>query len=188
MALSSTRLEYRVTLSNVDRAVDLQQQPVIIARHPSETSDHVTLRVLAWCLLHEERLEFGPGLSDPEVADLWTRDLTGQLTTWIECGTADADKLRKVLLHNSDIAVHAVLSDPRRRDELLAGIAEWKKPLRGRGTLTIHMIDRELLAALAASEERRRAWTVTIVGGHAYVDADGRAVDGAIDTIQPLSS
>ncbi len=180
MALSSTRLEFKLTLSDTDRAVNVQQS-LIVARHPSESSEHVTLRVLAWCLLHEERLELGPGLSDPDVADLWTRDLTGQLTTWVECGTADADKLRKVLLHHADIAAHAVLCDPRRRDELLGGVAEWKKPPRGRASLALRMVDRELVSALAAREERRQSWSVTLVGGHAYVDADGAALDGAIE-------
>lgn len=179
MALPATRLEYRLTLSNVDRSVDLERN-LIVARHPSETQEHVTLRVLAWCLLHEERLELGPGLSDPDVADLWTRDLTGQLTTWVECGTADPDKVRKVMLHNGNVAVHAVLAEVRRRDELLAGVATWKKAPRG--TLTVWMIDPALVEALAAREERRHTWTVTIVGGHVYIEADGANVDGAVET------
>ena len=31
-----------------------RRDPVYVARHPSETQDHVVLRVLAWCLLHED--------------------------------------------------------------------------------------------------------------------------------------
>jgi uncharacterized protein YaeQ len=186
MALTSTRLEYRITLSHVDRGVDLREN-LVVAQHPSETAEHVTLRVLAWCLLHEERLEMAAGLADGEVGDLETRDLTGQLTTWVECGTADADKLRKVLLHHSGIAAHAVLCDPRRRAELEAGLAEWKKPPRG-ATLTVWMVDRALVTALAAREERRRTWTVTLVGGHAYIEADGVVVDGAIDSSSPLDA
>lgn len=179
MALQATRLEYRITLSNVDRGVDVKES-LIVARHPSETQEHVTLRVLAWCLLHEERLEFGPGLSDPDVADLWTRDLTGQLTTWVECGTADADKVRKVMLHNAGIAVHAVLADARRHAALMDETSRWKKPPRG--TLTVWMVDRALVDALAEREERRHTWTVTIVGGHVYVEADGRQLDGEVTT------
>ena len=186
MALSSTRLEYRISLSHVDRGVDLREN-LIVAQHPSESAEHVTLRVLAWCLLHEERLEMAAGLADAEVADLWTRDLTGQLTTWVECGTADADKLRKVLLHHSGIAAHAVLCDPRRLDELAAGITEWKKPPRD-ADLTVWTIDRALVTALAAREARRHTWTVTLVGGHAYIEADGVSVDGAIESARPLDA
>lgn len=178
MALQATRLEYRITLSNVDRGVDVKES-VLVARHPSETQEHVTLRVLAWCLLWEERLEFGPGLSDPEVADLWTRDLTGTLVTWVECGTADPEKVRKVMLHNSGVAVHAVLAESRKRDELVEGVASWKKPPRG--SLTLWLVDPALVEALAEREERRQSWTVTVVGGHLYVEADGRTLEGAVE-------
>ena len=185
MALSATRLEYRLTLSNPDRGVDVQET-LVVARHPSESAEHVTLRVLAWCLLHEERLEFGPGLGEPDAADLWTRDLTGQITTWVEVGTADPEKVRKVLLHQHGATVHAVLSEPRRHDELLEGIAGWKK--RPRGELVVLMVPEDLVAALAAREERRHSWTVTLVGGHAYVEADGVSLDAAIDETRPLAS
>ena len=189
MALPSARYEFRITLSDPDRGVDVQR-PVIVARHPSETAEHLMLRVLAFCLLYEERLEFGASLSDPEAADLWARDLTGQITTWVECGAADPDKVRKVLLHHGDAAVHAVLSDPRRRDELLAGIAGWKKPPRGRGGpgLWLWIVVRDLLAALASREARRQTWSVTLVGGHAYVEADGQMLDGAIESSRPLEA
>ncbi len=187
MALPTTRIEIRMTLSHVDRGLDVAR-PVIVGQHPSETREHVVLRLLAWCLLYDERLDFGPGLSDPEAADLLAHDLTGQtLTQWIECGTANADKLKKILQHNAEVAVHAVFVDARRRDELLAGIAAWKSKPRGRAALTVWTIDHALVAALAAREERRQAWTVTIVEGHIYVDADGDAIDGEVISTTPLA-
>ena len=67
---------------------------VVAALHPSETAEHLALRILSWCLLYQEGLAFGPGLGDPEAADLWAHDLTGRLSTWIECGAVDAEKLR----------------------------------------------------------------------------------------------
>jgi uncharacterized protein YaeQ len=187
MALPSTRYEFRLTLSNVDRGVDAQKT-AIVARHPSETAEHLMLRVLACCLLFDERLEFGPGLSDPEVADLWTHDLTGQITTWVECGAADPDKVRRVFLHHGQAQVHAVFAEPRRRDELLTGVAGWKKTPRGRAVLGVWTVDPGLLAALAAREDRRQTWAVTLVGGHAYIDIDGEVVDGPIVGEFPLDS
>jgi uncharacterized protein YaeQ len=185
MALPATRLEYRLALSDAERGIDLRTT-MIVAQHPSETREHVTLRVLAFCLLHEERLEPGPGLCDPDVADLWTRDLTGRLTTWVECGAADAEKLRRVMQQNAGLTVHAVFSDRRRRDELLAGVREWRRPPRA-AELVVWLIDPALVSALAAAGTRRQEWTVTLVGGHAYVEADGVALDGAITTARPLA-
>jgi uncharacterized protein YaeQ len=177
MALQATRYEYRITLSHVDRGRDVQET-VLAARHPSETADHLTLRVLAWCLLNEDRLAFGPGLSDGEMADLWTHDLTGRLTTWVECGSATAEKVRKVALHNAGIATHVVLDDERRAAELAAELRDDAR-LRRRGhALTVWTIDPALVQALAARDDRRQKWTVTIVDGHLYVEADGDSHDG----------
>ena len=127
MALQPTRFEYRLMLSNVDRRVE-RDGPVIMARHPSETQVHLVLRLLAWCMFNEEALTFGPGLSTPEAADLWAHDATGRLAVWIECGTATVERLRKVQQHNSNVAVHVLMDDPRRATELLAELSGTKLP------------------------------------------------------------
>src|SRR5439155_999251 len=83
-----------------------------------ETLEHVVLRVLAWCLFYQEGITFGPGLSSSDTADLWVHDLTGRLTTWIECGTARFEHLRRAIHANAGAKVHALFSNPRRRTEI----------------------------------------------------------------------
>src|SRR5258708_19128464 len=122
MALAPVRMEYRIQLAHVTRGRDVTET-VVVGRHPSETAEHLTLGVLGWCLLNEERIEFGPGLSTPDAADLWTHDLTGRLVTWIECGAAQGEKLRRTLQQNAGAQAHVVLSEARRQDELLAEVA-----------------------------------------------------------------
>jgi uncharacterized protein YaeQ len=178
VALTATRLEFRVALANVPRGID-REDNVLVAQHPSETREHVVLRMLAWCLLHEERLAFGPGISSPEAADLWTHDLTGRVTTWVECGTARGDDVKRAMQHHTGAAVHAVLASTRKRDELLAEIAGWKKLPRG-ATLTVWTIDAALVAALAKSEARREKWRVTVLDEHLYVETDTATVDGPV--------
>ena len=178
MALQPTRLEFRLTLSHVDRGIDATET-LYVARHPSETQEHVVLRVLAWCLLHEEGLAFGPGLSTPDAADLWTHDATGRLTTWIECGAATAERLRNSLQHHSGAKTHVVLDDARATAALRAELAEARWP-RSCPPPTLWTIDAALVSALAASEDRRARWAVTIVGDHFYIDIDGRTLNGAV--------
>jgi uncharacterized protein YaeQ len=178
MALQPTRYEYRLTLSNTDRGVD-RAESVYIARHPSETMVHATLRVLAWCLLSEEGLAFGPGLSSPDAADLWTHDATGRLTTWVECGNATAERLRKVQQHNSHVKVHVVIDDVRAGEALKSALAETKLP-RAATPPELWVIDHAFVHALAERDERRQKWSVTIVGEHFYIDADGTTFDGGI--------
>ena len=178
MALQPTRLEYRLTLSNVDRGRELTET-VIVARHPSETQAHVTLRMLAFCLLHEDGLAFGPGLSTPDSADLWTHDLTGRLRTFIECGYVPGERLRNVQKHNPDVAVHLLTDEPHRAKQLLDELHQLKLP-RASSPVSVWTVDAGLVRALAEREERRQKWSVTVVGDHFYVDADGRLQDGAV--------
>lgn len=176
MALPSTRIDFRIALSNVDLGVEASES-LIVARHPSETAEHLVLRVLAWCLLYEPGLELGPGLSAPDTAALWKHDLTGRLVTWIECGTASAEKIRKAVQHNPGAKVHAVFGNERRRNELTDELYAWKRAEE----VAVWTFDPSLVVALAQSEERRRRWAVTVVGDHFYLDADGATVDGAVD-------
>jgi len=178
MALPSTRMDFRVELSHVDRGRQASER-VIVARHPSESMDHVILRVLAYCLFHEEGLSFGPGLSEAEGADLWTRDPGGRLTTWIECGAAPFDKLKKVVQHNPGAAVHAFFSDARRRDELIeAARAPGARAGKVVDAITVWAVDPRLVADLAEKEARSSKWVVTIVGDHVYVEVDGATLEG----------
>jgi uncharacterized protein YaeQ len=175
MALPSTRMEFRIALSHVDRGVETNET-VIAARHPSETLDHLVLRVLAWCLLYENGIAFGPGLSTPDAADLWTHDLTGRLVTWIECGAAAGEKIKKIAQHHAGAQVHVVFDQPRRRAELEAELEGWKRA----SEIHLWSIDPALVAALAKREDRRRKWSVTVVGDHLYIDDEGTPLDGAV--------
>ena len=183
MALQPTRYEYRLTLAHVDRGREATET-LIAARHPSETQRHLTLRVLAWCLLHEDGLAFGPGLSTPDAADLWTHDLTGRLTAWIECGAIAGERLRKSLLHHAGARSHVVVDDAEDARVLLAELEAMRWP-RGTPPPIVWTIDQALVTELAAHDDRRQRWSVTVVGDHLYLDLDGRALDGALTQQSP---
>jgi uncharacterized protein YaeQ len=186
MALPSTRMEFRLALADSERGVELEHA-LVLARHPSETAEHVVLRVLAWCLWHTDGLELGPGLCDGDAADVLARDLTGRITLWVECGSTSWDKLRKVIrqkLSGAGARAVALFSDRRKLDALVAEIESEPKPPKERASLELALVDPELVRALA-SDERRHAWTVTVVPGHVYVDADGEMVDGFVERSRP---
>ena len=181
MALTPTRVEVRLTLAQLDAGQHLEET-VVLARHPSETAEHLVLRMLAWCLLRRDGLAFGAGLSDGDAADLCIEAPGGGYALWVECGAADLDKLRKVASQNQRAEVCVVFAGPRRRAELLSQLAAHEKSRKGLDRVRLHTVDAALVAALARHEARRQKWTVTIVEGHAYVEVDGEPVDGAVET------
>ena len=187
MLPASVALQFRITLSHVDRGID-RVQSIIVERHRLETREHLILRVIAWCLFHDDQLRFGPGVLASRAADLWAHDAAERPTIWVECGEADADGLRKMVQHSRGVAVQVLFSEVERRDQFLAQIAELKRHPPEMESMGIWLVDPALVAALAESEQRRQHWSVTIVGDHLYVSADGLTIDCALERTTPPRS
>jgi uncharacterized protein YaeQ len=66
-----------------------------LARHPSETEERLMVRLLAFALYADDRLEFGRGLSDEDEPALWRRAYTDEVEQWIELGQPDEARIRK---------------------------------------------------------------------------------------------
>jgi len=181
-----TRWEYRVALSDVDRGVTLDRR-VVLSQHPSETTEHLVLRALAFCLFVDEssELEFGPGVCVGDAPDIQGRDLTGGLGLWVGCGDVAPELARKVVQHNRDAAVEIVFDDPDKRATFEGKVGHWPKRPRGWPNLRVWLLPRTVVEGLAAIEEVRQRWSVTIVGEHLYVDAAGFSFDGEIETRRP---
>src|ERR1044072_7195584 len=60
MALKSTIYKAELQIANMDRQY-YADHSLTIARHPSETDERMMVRVAAFALFAQERLEFGPG-------------------------------------------------------------------------------------------------------------------------------
>jgi uncharacterized protein YaeQ len=179
MAQPAERREVRLALSHVDRGVQLEKA-LVLSRHPSESLERVTLRVLAYCLLADEALAPAPGgVSEGDAPDLLARDPTGELLVWVRCGGADPELVRKVINHNGKAAVHVVFSRPERHEAFLTEVNH-RGPARGWDRVTVWLVDRALVQALAAREETRQRWTVTVVGDHLYVDSGDGSFDGDV--------
>jgi uncharacterized protein YaeQ len=94
MALKSTIYKAELQIADMDRHY-YGDHSLTIARHPSETDERMMVRVAAFGMFADERLEFCKGLSDTDEPDLWQKDLTGQIETWIEAGQPDERRIAK---------------------------------------------------------------------------------------------
>jgi uncharacterized protein YaeQ len=175
MALVATPYLFDLELNHPDRGLSLSLA-VRTARHPSESLDRLWLRLLAYAWLYEERLAFGPGLSDPDAPDLAATDLTGQTTLWVRVGRPDPVKLQREADRCGRARVAALFDAPQRLEAFAAAAREAGCTRLGRAELAA--VDAQLLAALASRDERRVKLGLTFVGDHLYVDVAGEALDG----------
>ena len=106
MALKSTICKADLSVADIDRGV-YRDHALTIARHPSETDERMMVRLLAFALNADERLEFGRGLSAEDEPDLCLRDLTGSIERWIDVGLPDEREVRKACGRARDVVVYA---------------------------------------------------------------------------------
>jgi len=94
MALNSTIYKVELQVSDMDRHY-YATHALTLARHPSETEERLMVRLLAFALYADDRLEFGKGISDEDEPALWRKAYTDEIELWIELGQPDETRIRK---------------------------------------------------------------------------------------------
>lgn len=94
MALKATVHRVDLQISDLDRHY-YASHSLTLAQHPSETDARLMVRLLAFAMYAQERLEFGRGLSADDEPDLWLKSLTGEIEHWIELGQPEEAALRR---------------------------------------------------------------------------------------------
>jgi len=155
MAATATIYRFTVELSDVDRGV-YESLSFRVACHPSEGSERLVCRVLAYLLHYSERLEFGRGISDAEEAAIWEHDLTGQLLHWIDVGTPTPDRVHlagkkskkvTVVCHKGEAALSRELS---------------RKKVYRAEEVDVILLDPQFVGSIAQTLPRNVDWTVVL--------------------------
>lgn len=104
MSPKSTVVKVELQVSDMDRHYYAQHN-LTLAQHPSETDVRLMVRMIAFALYADERLEFGRGLSDDSEPDLWQRDYVGDIQRWIDLGHPDESRIRKACARAEQVVV-----------------------------------------------------------------------------------
>lgn len=94
MAPKATVVKAELQVSDMDRHYYATHM-LTLAQHPSETDERLMVRLLAFALYADERLEYGRGLSNEDEPDLWKRDYVGDIELWIDLGQPDESRIKK---------------------------------------------------------------------------------------------
>lgn len=176
MALTATIYNFDVELADSDRHV-YESIALRVARHPSESEEHLVTRLLAYLLEFAEGIEFSRGVSEPDEPAIVIRDLTGRIAAWIDIGTPDAARLHKASKAAGRVVVYCH-KDPGQFLKQLAGAR-----IHRAEALELYGVDRELVTALAARLERRLAFSVSIAGREIYVSLGADTLHGPITAL-----
>jgi len=177
VALTATIHSFSIELSDVDRGV-YGTIELKAARHPSETAEHLLVRVLAYCLEYTEGIAFSRGISDPGEPALSVRDLTGVLKVWIDIGSPDAARLHKAGKAAPRVAVYTH-KDPAQLRRQLAG-----EKIHRVEALELYAFDRELIAGLVGRLERRMRFGLSVTDRHLFLSIGDITLSGAVERVR----
>ena len=104
MALNATIHKVELQVSDMDRHY-YATHALTLARHPSETEERLMVRLLAFALYADDRLEFGKGLSDEDEPALWRKAYTDEIELWIDVGQPDETRIRKACGRSRHVVV-----------------------------------------------------------------------------------
>ncbi len=104
MALGAQIFKANINLANLN-ANYYEDLSLTIALHPSETKERMMFRLIALLVSHQEYLEFTNGLDNPDLPDIWQKDLCGDIEHWIELGQPDEKKIKKACGRSKKVSI-----------------------------------------------------------------------------------
>ena len=174
MAANATVFRAELQVSDMDRHY-YATHALTLARHPSETDERLMVRLLAFALYADERLEFARGSASDDEPDLWLKSRSGEIELWSDVGQPDESRVRKACGRAGEVVV---VNYHGRSADLWW---EKAKPALARcGNLTVIDIDAATMAELATLAERGMRLQCMIQDGQAELYAEGASI-----TIQP---
>jgi uncharacterized protein YaeQ len=154
MALSATPYKVDINLTDLDRGV-YETLRFTVARHPSETEERMTARLVAHVLWYSEAISFGRGLSDVDEPALWEKSLDGRILHWIEVGQPDGERLTWCSRRAERVSLLAYGRLDIWEHKVLPAVSKLKN-------LNIAALPQELLAVIATGLPRAIDWAVMI--------------------------
>jgi uncharacterized protein YaeQ len=178
MALKATIFKADLRIADMERGY-YHDHVLTVARHPSETDERMMVRLLAFALNADEALAFGAGLSSDDEPDLWRKDLTGSIQTWIDVGLPDEKRVRRACGRADEVFVYSYGGH--------AAKLWWQQvgdKLARSNKLTVIDLPQAATRALAGLAARNMQLQVTIQDGQVWVGNDRESVQLDPQTIQ----
>ncbi len=173
MALTATLYNFETELADIDRGV-YQSLALRLARQPSETTEFMLTRMLAYCLEYTQGIEFTEGVAAGDEPAVLVRDMTGRITDWIEVGMPDAARLHR----GSKLAGRAAVYTHRNVAKVLDGLHG--KQVHRAAEIPIYEFGKGFVDEVAAVLQRRDKVSVSVTERHLYLDVSGQTFNTTI--------
>jgi len=178
MALKATVYKADLHVADMDRN-HYADHKVTLAREPSETDERMMVRLLAFALDADERLELTADMSETEEPSLWNRGYDGRIRLWIEVGLPEERRLRKAAARADQVLLYLYHGRQAR--------LWWEQnraALEGLKNLRVVEVDPASVKALAARAEKTMDFQVTVQDGTAWFADGAENVEVALERLK----
>ncbi|WP_150149066.1 YaeQ family protein [Candidatus Enterovibrio altilux] len=162
MVLKATVYKASLSVADMNRQVYLNHS-VTLAKHPPETEQHLMLRLIAWTLYADERLQFTKSICDKSKPELWIQNYSNEIELWVTLGLPDSKRIKKACSQAKQVILFTYGDDAAAtwRSQLLNKLHPFKN------LTVINIMDKVLLAA-AAFSNRNMVIQATIEDGQVW--------------------
>lgn len=174
MALTATMHTFRVQLSDIDRQV-YETFELKVAQQPSETAEYMLSRVLAYCLEYTPGISLTEGVAATNEPAVIVRDLTGQISGWIDVGAPDADRMHRATKVAAMVAVYT-----HRPIRVVLGQLTGKKIHRA-SEVSIYTFGQGFVEEVASVLGRRNDVALTVTERQVYLEVYGRTFTTTVE-------
>ena len=168
MALKPTIYKVAVELADSDRNI-YESLSLTIAKHPSETLQRMSARLLAYCFNCAAGLEFTRGISTADEPDIWLHSDHGEIEHWVEVGQPEEPRLRKACGRARQVSVFAFAKSAPTWWQLNGAAISALQHIR------VWQFNFNEVSAFSELLDRTTQITASIAGGTIYLDCKGQS-------------
>ncbi|PHQ65632.1 MAG: hypothetical protein COB99_02950 [Sulfurimonas sp.] len=105
MAAKATIYKASLNIANMDKHYYAEHN-FTLAKHPSENSYRLMVRLVAFVLNANDDLVFCKGISQDDEPDLWQKALDGDIKLWIDLGQPDEKRIKKACGRSEKVIIY----------------------------------------------------------------------------------
>jgi uncharacterized protein YaeQ len=167
MAQNSTVFKIYLQIADMDRNY-YADHSLTLARHPSETDERMMMRLLAFVMNAQDRLEFTRGICVEDEPDLWLKSYADEIELWLEVGLPSEKRLKKACNRSQQMVLITYGSD-QAFNPWWDGV---KKLVTSQKHLTVYRVSEDQSDALTALAARGAQISASITDGQIWLNSE----------------
>ena len=176
MALKPTIFKMNINVSDLDNDV-YETIALTVAQRPSETTERMVTRILAFVLNNQEFLSFTTGLSEADDPDIWAKNYSDEFLLWVDVGEPAFDRIKKAARQARVAKVYTFNTK--------SGVW-WKQSQKDFATIKaeVYQFEFEQIQQFAALVDRTMDFSITITDSVFYIAANKGSCEVNLTTLQ----